>query len=333
MPIVAAAVIGAGASIYAGNKASKAAEAAGRQQQQATAAAQAGVTNATQQATARLQPYSTEGTAARRGYNALLGLPTATTGAPGTSAGGGKDWAGYWGQVGPTTQNNPTSPWHRVAAQTDGSPEALGKAYYEWSNGSQGAPGELPGEQQVSTPQDIAADRTAAYDAFNASPYAVAAQTGADKAQSVIMGNAGANSRVLSGRTANLTQQNATAYKQNALLSYMDQLNGVGQRGYEADTNIGNAAIGAAQTVGNYGVNGAAQQGNALMTAGQAQSDGMTNAALIVGNALGNYGAGKTTNTNKTAPGSYYGTRPATGANPLTMGGGAWRTPPFLPGG
>lgn len=50
------------------------------------------------------------------------------------------DWAGYWSSIEPTTRNNPTSPWHGIAAGTDGSPEALGRAYATWTNGYGGGP-------------------------------------------------------------------------------------------------------------------------------------------------------------------------------------------------
>lgn len=307
---IASSVFGGASSILGGKSAKKAAAQAAAQQQQATLAAQQGVRQATQQATARLQPYSTEGAAARRGYNALLGLPTATTGTVGANgqvSGGGKDWAGYEQQWKPTTINNPTSPWHQYWQQAQQQGKSWGEAFYDWSGGQYGEPGEMPGQSQVSTPQDIEADRTAAYAAFDKSPYAAAADYGEQKAQQTIMGNAGANGRVLSGRTANLTQANATGFKANALLDYMNQLNGVGQRGYEADTNIGNAAIGAAQTVGNYGVQGAANSSNALLAGSQAQQSGMQNAGLILANALGTYGGYKSGQTSGTKPGSYYG--------------------------
>ncbi len=327
---IGSAIFGGVSSILSGNSQKKAAAQAAAQQQQATLAAQAGVRQATQQATARLQPYSTEGSAARRSYNALLGLPTASTGTVGANGqvgGGGKDWEGYAEQWRPTTLNNPTSPWHAYWQQAQQQGKSWGEAFYDWSGGQYGEPGEKPGASTVSTPQDIEADRTAAYAAFDKSPYSAAANYGEQKAQQQIMGTAGANSRVLSGRTANLTQANATGFKANALLDYMNQLNGVGQRGYEADTNIGNAAIGAAQTVGNYGVNGAANTSNALLAGSQAQQSGMQNAGLILANALGTYAGYKKPGTGTTgaAAGSYYGGQPlgsslTSGANALLRG-------------
>ena len=302
------AAVGGASSIVAGNAASKGAAEAARTQQQATLAAQQQIKQGAQQATARLQPYATEGAAARRYSNALLGLGTAspgTTGANGQLTGGGKDWKGYEEQWKPTTLNNPTSPWFAyLAANPD---KSWGENFHAWSGGRYGEPGELPGQSTMSTPQDIEADRAAAYAAFDKSPYAAAADYGATKAQQTIMGNAGANSRVLSGRTANLTQQNATGFKANALLSYLNDLNGVGQRGYEADTNISNANIGAAGQVANYGVNGASNTANALLASGQAKTDGIQNAGLILANALGTYGGYKSGQSTTKTPGSYYG--------------------------
>lgn len=84
----------------------------------------------------------------RRNYNDSAGVESfgASSGSGGFNGfdapeGETADWAGYWGRWEPTTRNNPTSPWHGIAAATDGSPEALGEAYYNWNRGSTGNPG------------------------------------------------------------------------------------------------------------------------------------------------------------------------------------------------
>lgn len=346
---IGSALFGGVSSILGGNAASRSAAQAGRIQAGATAAATQTQREQLDRATQTLSPYAREGTAARRSYNALLGIPTTA----GPNAGGAasqsrgqilEDWVRQ--RVASGDQLAPTRERYAAMGQKNGE---LLPNYETWLeqtltnngvsaddivNGARQAPGAGP-QDNAST---LDADRTAAYGAFNQSPYAVAAQTGADKAQQTIMGNAGANSRVLSGRTLNATQNNATQYKQNALLSYMDNLNGVAARGFDADSGIASAGQTFANNSSSAALQGAANQGNALMQGAQARQDGLQGAGTILANALGTYAGYKTSGANR-SPGSYFA-KPASGgaAAPggfnglLNTAGGMPRTPSFFGG-
>ena len=317
------AAVGVGVSASQGAAAASSATAAGRAQQQAALAAQAGQSQQFNRAQGILGPYSREGRNARGSYNALLGIRSSVGGGGGDGQTGEKDWKAYEEQWRPTTVENRTSSFFTYLEQqkAQNPDKPWGQIFYEWSGGRYGEPGTLAAEGRDQTDEELAAARTGAYEAFNQSPYAVAAQTGADAAQRTIMGNAGANARVLSGRTLNATQQNATAYKQNALLSYMDQLNGVAARGFDADSGIVSAGQTFANNSGAAALQGANAQANALNNAAAARSDGWANAAGFIGAAGGLYTGLKkpTTTPTTTAPGSYYGSN-----------GGFWQQNPLV---
>lgn len=311
-PIIGAAVIGAGASLYAGDQAASAANNAANAQ---TAASQQAIRLQEQQrdiATQTLTPYVQEGNAARSYYNAFLGLPGPSSGsATGAASSSGlpqsrPDYAGYRAQWDPTTAGNPSSPWHQIEAGL-GDPNApdydqrWAEAYNRFGGPQIGTTytQDPSAPQTPQSPQDIAATRDQAYAAFEQSPYVAASNYGMQQAQNAIMGSAGAGAGVLRGRTVNALQNNATGYRANALLSYMDSLNGVAARGFDASSGIASAGQTFANNAGAAAIQGAAGRSNALMAGASAQSQGILGAATI-----GAYGVGQYANR---PLGSYYG--------------------------
>lgn len=312
------AVVGAAASASSANAQASAATAAGRAQQQAALANQAGQAQQYNRAQGTLGPYSREGANARGYYNALLGVRSNVGGGADSGATGGKDWKAYEEQWRPTTVENRTSPFFAdLERQRAANPNiSWGEAFYNWSGGRYGEPGTLAAEGRDQTDAELAASRDGAYQAFEASPYSAAAQYGETKGMQAIMGAAGAGGGVLRGRTANALADNARGYKANALLSYMNDLNGVAARGFDADSGIVSAGQTFANNSGAAALQGANAQANALMGAGQAKA-GMYSDIAGFASMLGGmaYGSGGAKTTQK--PGSYYA--PVSNVTPTTF--------------
>lgn len=303
---IATAAASIGGSLLSGNAQAKAAKKAAALQQQATNQAVSLQRNANDQANAIYRPYVAEGDEARRRYNALLGLPSQSTQTP------VEDYAGYRARWEPTTRNNPTSPFHRMVAGLDPSSPDYDKqwsrAYRDFGGPEIGFADAAP--QAAPTQSDIDAARADVDAGFDASPQAAAGRYGAERATNAIMGNAGANSRVLSGRTLNAVQQNETGYRANALLSYMDQLGGVSQTGFNAGTGIAQAGQTFANNAGNLVTQGAANTGAGYVNAAAAQGEGMSNGLTLAAWLAGQRGGAKPTGSTKT--GSFYAQPPVT---------------------
>lgn len=308
-----AAAIGAGTALYSGAQQANAAQRAGQAQTFATNQAVGMQRDAAAGATAALSPYVTEGNAARSGYNALLGIPTARP----TQAGESRTpWEAYldnYTDVAAEAQKEAANPKSRFYG------DAGAYAQWHWENYGKAEGRTDPAallEKSIAdyggaTNGDVSADRAKAYQDFEASPYAAAGNYGAQEAEKSFLSLAGNSGNVLSGRTVRGLSEINTGYKKNALLEFMGALNGVADRGYDASRGIAGAGQTFANNAGALLTGGAANSGNALLAGADARAGGLQDAAAFLAYGLGQYGnpkpQGQTPGTTARAAGSYFG--------------------------
>lgn len=304
--MAAASAIGAGASIYSAKKQADAAKDAANIGAQ-SAQQQLGMQReAYQNADRILTPYSQEGAAARRMYNALLGVPTAAaapaqlqTGLLGSSRTGSQELDTY-------ITNNPALQEYWSGWET-GTGSGKHRTMFGDFNGyalseyrkavgrdpTQGGYADTPGAGG-SLPMNgdqIAADREQAVSAFRASPFSTIARDSAQRGTNALFSTAAAMGRgVNSGKTMRAAADWNNTAQNNALVSYMGSLGGIADTGYNADS--GRASGG--QTFANNASNALAAQANAQaqgrLGAANAWGQGLSNAAGFIGWGVGQYG-------------------------------------------
>lgn len=300
-PWLAAAVFSmAGASVYGASKQANAAKDAASMQAASADKSLQLQKESYANADRILTPYSQEGAAARRMYNALLGVPTANAAparpasAMGTGQPGSPDWQAYlqqnpdlqaymdrngFGKVGGSTVEEFLSNHWNTYGQREG------RTLPTFADTP--APGMGPGAGG----DQIAADREMAMSAFRASPYSTIARDSAQRGTNALFSTAAAMGRgVNSGKTMRAAADWNNTAQNNALVSYMGSLGGVADTGYNADS--GRASGG--QTFANNASNALAAQANAQaqgrLGAANAWANGLSNAAGFIGWGAGQMG-------------------------------------------
>lgn len=301
--IIGASVIGAGASVYGASKQAGAAKDAANIGAQSAQQQLAQQERAYQNADRILTPYSQEGAAARRMYNALLGVPTAQTapqqvqtGLLGSSQTGSKELDDfiaanpglqqYWS----SWETGKGSGKHRVLFG-DFNGYALDE--YRKQVGRDPAAGGYTAQQTPAMQQqDVANARDEAMSAFRASPFSTIARDSAQRGTNALFSTAAAMGRgVNSGKTMRAAADWNNTAQNNALVSYMGSLGGIADTGYNADS--GRASGG--QTFANNASNALAAQANAQaqgrLGSANAWANGLSNAAGFIGWGAGQMGA------------------------------------------
>jgi len=294
--IGATAVVGAGASAYGASKQAGAAQDAAEMSAQGSAAAtqlQRDIYNDQRSLSA---PTARLGSAALAAQAIMSGIPVdvarasyrdtkkalagggaaGSGGAFGLNAPDGKmaDWAGYWGSIEPTTRNNPTSPWHGIAAGTDGSPEALGQAYYQWTNGYGGGPGFVDDPNYNPATSGALGDEGDDFlDNFSAGEWASndpGYQFRMDEGTKALERSAAARGMLFSGATGKGLTRYAQDYASNEFDKSFNRLGSISGTGQVAtrDINAASGSYGAqaganAQSAANARASGYQQAGNA----------------------------------------------------------------------
>jgi hypothetical protein len=301
--LVASAVVGSGAALYAGSQQSKAIKNAGNLQQQSQNQALQFQRESRDQARDVLSKYAVEGNASRGRQNAFLGLNN-----PAPSGG---QYSGAMGSTQPDfaayVRNNPdlaaefSKP--QVAAQFGGDPAAYGRWHSQnFAGEGRAMPTSGMGQQGAPDPTATPAEtQEQAWAAFEASPWGKIGTMEANNARDAFIASAGAQGSSLSGRTARGMAEVSEEAKLRNFGGYYGALGDVTNRGYQADTGIASGGQTFANNATNIAMQGGQNAANLAIAKGQNQANTAGDLASWIGWGMGQMPTGGT------ASGTMYG--------------------------
>jgi hypothetical protein len=289
--MIASAVVGSGAALYAGSQQSKAIKNAGNQQQQAQNQALQFQRESRDQARDVLSKYAIEGNAARGRQSAFLGLNQPSAGGYSGAMGSAQpDFAAY-------VRNNPdlaaefSKP--QVAAQFGGDPAAYGRWHSQnFAGEGRAIPTSGMGQQGAPDPTATPAEtQEQAWAAFEASPWGKIGTMEAENARDAFIASAGAQGSSLSGRTARGMAEVSEEAKLRNFGGYYGALGDVTNRGYSADTGIASGGQTFANNATNITMQGGENAANLAIAKGQNQANTAGDLASWIGWGMGNMGS------------------------------------------
>jgi len=291
--LVASAVVGSGAALYAGSQNAKAIKNAGNIQAKSQNEALQFQRESRDQARDVLSKYAVEGNASRGRQNAFLGLNQ-------PSAGGGQ-YSGAMGSTQPDfaayVRNNPdlaaefSKP--QVAAQFGGDPAAYGRWHSQnFAGEGRAMPTSGMGQQGAPDPTATPAEtQEQAWSAFEASPWGKIGTMEANNARDAFIASAGAQGSSLSGRTARGMAEVSEEAKLRNFGGYYGALGDVTNRGYQADTGIASGGQTFANNATDITLQGGQNQANLAIAKGQNQANTAGDLASWIGWGMGNMGS------------------------------------------
>jgi hypothetical protein len=226
-----------------------------------------------------------------------LGATAGAAGAFGLGAPEGKmpDWSGYWSSIEPTTRNNPTSPWHGIAAGTDGSPEALGQAYYQWTGGGYAAPNFIDDPNYVA-PTNTATDDDDFLGGFTSEGWASSDpgyQFRLNEGTKALERSAAARGMLFSGATGKGLTRYAQDYASNEYDKSFNRLGVLSGSGQVATRDINSASGAFGANAANNIMASGRDRASAYETSGKAWGKVAEDAGDAVGWGVGAYGGYK----------------------------------------
>lgn len=211
------------------------------------------------------QPYTREGGQARRTYNALMGMPSG-------------DYQAY-------LRENPDimSWWNtltpEVKAQYNNNPVDFAQWHHETQSSDRALP--MAGSSQ-------------AMQQFQASPFSAVARDAADRGVNAMFSTQAAMGRGLnSGKALRAAADWNDQTQRTALVQYMGALDGVANRGFEADNNRVASGQAFANNASAASQRGADAMAGGYIGAANARSQGLQDVAGFVGWGLGQMGGGQ----------------------------------------
>jgi hypothetical protein len=289
--IIASAVVGAGASAYAGNQAAKA-------QTKASNQANARALEAQRRAEQLNEPWRQSGMAALGQRNALLGIGGGMGGAaPGGGMAGGADFAAYL-QANPDVQAAYARDIQQPHFRNLGITSMEDYAQYHYENFGRAEGRQLPtvagpmGADGQPLTQGQQTDQ--AYDTFLDSGYARSMLETTNNDFDQMVGAFGAGGKSLSGSAIGALNDRNRRNTNNAFTQYDQALAGISNTGNALAMNQGQQGLQVAGQIGANNMNAANARGSSYMNTAGAINTGLQNTtnALAYGAGQGWFGGG-----------------------------------------